>query len=372
MQKIDALRSLQYDSLTTKRVSAVLSFVRSAQRAYRSIVMAGKPAKDFKDKVKLSQLRSLIEVAETGSFSEAALQLDVSQSTISHSIATLEDALGVVLVHRGRQGASLTPVGSVICAQAQAVLGLVDKMGLEATRARGTEGGLVRIAAFRSLASEILPGAIAHLHEHHPTIQITITEFDGLQALIHAVTEGQADLSMADLLQGSQFETFKIMDDPFIALLPPNRPDIHSQLTWEDLRKHPLITSSSDCCKIIAAYLQAAQPPIPVDYLISNDSTAVGMTRQGLGITLLPKLAAQPIPQDVRTAHLPFDIARPLGISWLRDTLLTPSTYAFLDTFRHLYSEPERDPGGAQRYGGEEAYSDKADEKAAISATRHH
>ena len=41
-------------------------------------------------------------------------------------------------------------------------------MGKEATRARGIDGGLVRIAAFRSLASEILPGAIAHLHEHHP------------------------------------------------------------------------------------------------------------------------------------------------------------------------------------------------------------
>ncbi|MEO1619917.1 MAG: LysR family transcriptional regulator, partial [Cyanobacteria bacterium J06632_3] len=73
--------------------------------------MAGKPAKHFRDKVKLSQLRSLSAVATTGSFSEAALQLNVSQSTVSHSIAALEDALGVALIHRGRQGASLTPVG---------------------------------------------------------------------------------------------------------------------------------------------------------------------------------------------------------------------------------------------------------------------
>ncbi len=315
--------------------------------------MAGKPAKNLSDKVKLSQLKALVTVVATGSFSETALQLSVSQSTVSHSIAALEEALGVTIIHRGRQRASLTPVGASIFQQAQQVLALIEQMGQTATRARGTDGGLVRIAAFRSLASEILPGAIAHLHEHHPTIQVIITEFESTQGVIDSLIEGKADLSMADLLQGNKFESFQIMDDPFIALLPPNRPDLRSQLTWDDLHKCPLITSSSDCCRVIRAHLQAAEPPIAVDYLIANDSTAVSMTRQGLGITLLPKLAAQPIPTEVITAQLPFEIARPLGISWLRDTLLTPATYAFLDTFKHLYAGAEQSSGRTQQYGGQ-------------------
>ncbi len=315
--------------------------------------MAGKPAKNLSDKVKLSQLKALVSVVATGSFSETALHLNVSQSTVSHSIAALEEALGVTIIHRGRQRASLTPVGTSIFQQAQQVLTLMEQMGQTATRARGTDGGLVRIAAFRSLASEILPGAIAHLHEHHPTIQVVITEFESTQGVIDALIEGKADLSMADLLQGNKFETFQIMDDPFIALLPPSRSDIRSQLTWDDLHKYPIITSSSDCCRVIRAHLQAAEPPIAVDYLIANDSTAVSMTRQGLGITLLPKLAAQPIPSEVITAQLPFEIARPLGISWLRDTLLTPATYAFLDTFKHLYAGAERSSSSAQQNGGQ-------------------
>ncbi|MEL7353620.1 MAG: LysR family transcriptional regulator [Cyanobacteria bacterium P01_A01_bin.116] len=306
--------------------------------------MAGKPAKKLSEKVKFSQLRALVAVAKTGTFSEAAFCLGVSQSTISHSIAALEDALGVVLIHRGRQRASLTPVGNSIFAQAQQALALIEEMGKSATQARGIEGGLVRIAAFRSLASEILPGAIAHLHEHHPTIQVTITEFESTQEVEDALHEGQADLSMASLLKGNDFETFLILDDPFVALLPPQREDLQLQLTWADLRKHPLITSSSDCCKIISRYLHNAQPSIDVDYLIANDSTAVSMTRQGLGITLLPKLAAQPIPPEVRTAQLPFNITRPLGISWLSDTLLTPATYAFLETFQHLYRDAHKVP----------------------------
>lgn len=336
--------------------------------------MAGKPAKSLSDKVKLSQMRALMSVAATGSFSEAALQLNVSQSTVSHSIASLEDALGVELIHRGRQRASLTPVGAAIFEQARQVLSLVDDMGQAAARARGIDGGLVRIAAFRSLASEILPGAIAHLHSHHPTVQITIIEFEDTQSLANALIEGKADLGMADLIMGSEFETFKIMDDPFIALIPPGSSEIKDPITWSDLYKHPLITSSSDCCKELRTHLRTVRPPLEIDYLIANDSTAVSMTRQGLGITLMPELAAQPVPSKVRIAQLPFTMARPLGISWLRETLLTPATYAFLDTFKHLYTEPRRDPSGTERYGVERVPFEaiESDEKAAISAPRHH
>lgn len=298
--------------------------------------MAGKPAKTLQEKVKLSQLKTLVAVATSGSFSEAALQLDVSQSTVSHSIAALEDALGVTLIHRGRQRASLTPVGDRICDQASAALALIDEMGKEATRARGTDGGLVRIGAFRSLASEILPGAIAHLHEHHPTIHVSIIEYDDKRSLINSLQEGEVDLVFADLILGDDCETFLIMEDPIVALLPPNRPDISTQLSWDDLRQHPLITSSSDCCKGLTAQLRQVNPPIDIDYFIANDSTAVSMTRQGLGITLLPELATRPVPREVRIASPPFNITRPLGISWLKDTLLTPATYAFLDTFKHL------------------------------------
>lgn len=65
-------------------------------------------------RLKFSQLHMLIAVADCGSFSEAALQLQTSQSAVSYAIATLEETLGVVLFSRGRYGANLTPVGEQI------------------------------------------------------------------------------------------------------------------------------------------------------------------------------------------------------------------------------------------------------------------
>ena len=297
--------------------------------------MAGKQAKTLSEKVKISQLRALDAVVATGSFSEAALRLNVSQSTVSHSIAALEDALGVVLIHRGPQRASLTPVGDRIFTQTQQILGLVADMGKEASRARGVDGGLVRIAAYRSMASEVLPEAIAILRDRHPSIQIAITEHDALRDLSDALRDGKADFSIAELLQGEEYESFLIMEDPFIALVPKG--DYPNPLTWETLRTQPLITSSSDCCREVLSFLRKAAPPIEVAYLIANDSTAVSMTRQGLGVSIMPKLAAQPVPPEVGVAQLPFSISRPLGISWHKNALLTPSAFALIDVFKELY-----------------------------------
>lgn len=69
--------------------------------------------------LKISQLRALVAVAEHGNFTSAALDLGLSQSTVSHAIATLEEELGVVLLFRGRHGAILTPIGEQVIQEAR-------------------------------------------------------------------------------------------------------------------------------------------------------------------------------------------------------------------------------------------------------------
>lgn len=58
--------------------------------------------------MKLSQLRALVAVAETGNFSEAASELQLSQPAVSHAIATLEEELGVPFLY-------LSEVVMVLC-----------------------------------------------------------------------------------------------------------------------------------------------------------------------------------------------------------------------------------------------------------------
>ena len=286
-------------------------------------------------KLKVSQLRALVAVADCCNFSEAALHLEVTQSTVSHAIAAMEDELGVVLLNRGRHGAQLTPVGESITAHARQALALLETIADEADQAKGLQGGTVRIVAFRSVATNVLPSAIAHLHRQYPNITITITELDELNQLKQSLLQGQADVCVAELLSGDEFETIHILNDEYIALLPPTAGLRDVQLTLEDLVAYPLITSIHPSCGgRIVRKLKQLDDTLEVAYRIRQDSTMAGMVKQGLGIAMLPRLAAEPIPSEVQVCCLPFNLSRPIGASLLREALHTPAVYAFLDALK--------------------------------------
>ncbi len=129
-------------------------------------------------KVKISQLRAIVAVADRGNFSSAALDLELSQSTISHAIATLEEELGVVLLFRGRHGAILTPMGEQVIQEARQVLQLVGTIQEKANKARRLQSGQVRVASVRSIATNILPEIIAQFRGKFPEISVVITDYD--------------------------------------------------------------------------------------------------------------------------------------------------------------------------------------------------
>jgi len=286
-------------------------------------------------RLKLSQLRALLAVAESGNFSEAALQLEVTQSTVSYAIATLEEELGVVLFHRGRHGAQLTPVGEQIAADARQIKGLLEKMMSAADHERGLKGGTVRIATFRSIATHLLPEAIARLHQRHPSVQISLLEMDELYQLKRALSQGQADVCVAEMLCSDEFETIHILEDEYVALLPPDSGLRNAQLSIEDLSNFPLISSSHDSCSIrIRDRLSQLGEGIQVAYRIRHDSSITSMVQQGLGIAILPELASRPVPQGVQVCRLPFSLSRSLGATLLKDALHSPAVYAFLDALR--------------------------------------
>ena len=286
-------------------------------------------------RLKLSQFRALVAIADCGNFSEAALHLGVNQSTVSHAIATLEEQMGVVLLNRGRYGAKLTPVGEQITAKATQVLKLLDGMAQDAQQAKGLQGGTVRIAAFRSVATHVLPGAISRLHSRYPDIHVTITEDNDIDNLQQLLVQGHVDICVAERLEGDEFESFLIAEDEYVALLSSRLGLRDAQLTYEDLLAHPLISPSHGTCfSRLDNYLKRNDIALKIAYYIRHASSMVSMVRQGLGIALMPELAAAPVPDDVQICRLPFSILRPIGASLLKNGLHTPAVYAFLEVLR--------------------------------------
>ncbi len=156
--------------------------------------------------LKISQLRALVAVADYGNFSSAALHLELSQSTISHAIATLEQELGVVLLVRGRHGASLTHTGEQVIQEARQILQLLRVIQKKANLAKGLQTGQVRVASVRSIATNVLPEVIARFRDNFPTISVVIAEYDRYAEVEQSLRDSHADVGFTSLPTTAEFD----------------------------------------------------------------------------------------------------------------------------------------------------------------------
>lgn len=295
-----------------------------------------------RDNIKLSQLRSLVAVARCGNFGEAGLQLGVSQSAVSHAIASLEEELGVMLFVRGRRGAQLTPVGERMLHHAQQMLQLLDAMEKEASLSKGLQGGSVRIASIRSFATHRLPEIILAFREMYPAIAISLAEHRGDDDIEQSIRAGRADLGITCLPAAPDFEAWDLMQDEYVALFPPDV-QVPDPITWDDLSRYPVILplESDYCGVLIANHLTQVNQKISAAYRITEDSTMVGMVMGGLGATIMARLAAEPLPSEIQIRHLPVPLIRTIRVEMLADALHPPAVFAFLEKLKMaIQAEP--------------------------------
>ena len=285
-------------------------------------------------RMNIAHLQILLTVVETGSFSDAALRLDISQSAVSRAIAALEEELGVSLLTRGRFGARPTLVGERVIHHVRQILQLREDIDHEINIAKGLHGGRVRIASFRSAATHLLPPLIARFSQRFPDIEVTLTENDP-NGVEQALREGLVDIGLVPLPRSEEFDTWEIIRDEFVVLLPSGSRPVPELLTWQELSAYSFILYNyAECTTSVRNHWVQWGQYLKVAYEIKEDSTIVSMVAQGLGAAILPRLAALPIPDGVQVRSLPVRLERKIGAAVLSNMLHPPAVFAFLDLLR--------------------------------------
>lgn len=280
----------------------------------------------------ISQLKVFLEVIERGSFSLAALELDLSQSAVSRSIATLEEELGISLVTRGHFGAAITPIGERLRPYVVQMVALRQQIDQEIRQERSLQSGSIRIASFRSAATHLLPPLIARFRQRFPGVEVSLVEAEpaGVEVLLR---EGRADLGLMPLpREGEGLDTWEILRDEFVALLPERQLPWPDPLTWADLADLEFILYNyAECTLTVRDHWQRCRQGLKIAYEIKEDSTIVSMVSQGLGAAVLPRLAALPIPPGIAVRTLPNPLVRIIGVAMASDRLQAPPVFAFME-----------------------------------------
>ncbi len=303
--------------------------------------------KDFDGRMKLNQLKMLVAVADSGSFSAAAADLGCTQSRVSHAIAELERDLGALLLRRTRGGSAPTPAGARVLEHARQMLRLEDGLR-EAARADAGQDAVVRIACFRSIGTHILPHVVEAVARAHPCIRIDIDDScEERSDVTGALLEGRADLGIAQLPLDGALASTPYLHDDYVLVLPAGSP-ASTRDGWPEVGALPFIALGCSGANAVLERCRAAGFALRPSRVLANDTSIAAMVGRGMGYAILPRLATFPEPDEVRTLPLPIPARREFVVAALPATMRVPAVRTVL---RFLRDRSLAERTGAGRAG---------------------
>ncbi|RKE19690.1 LysR family transcriptional regulator [Streptomyces sp. TLI_171] len=279
--------------------------------------------------------------ARLGSFTAAGERLGWTQSAVSRQISTLEAELGVPLFDRLPRGVRLTEHGLTLLPHAEAILDRLDGTRRDLAALTGLTAGRLRLGAFDSANAALVPTALAAFRTAHPEIAPTLTE--GLSAhLLDLLADGSVDLAVVTAYpehpyDTDRFDLERLTDDPVLVALPrTHRLARRRRLRLSDLAEEPWIAASRRLeTTLLASCARSGFRP-RVEYEVAGWTAKLGLVAAGLGVTLIPSLAARAARPDLTLVPLhPEDTPiRHVLTATRRGQRPTPAVTAFLPLLR--------------------------------------
>jgi DNA-binding transcriptional LysR family regulator len=239
----------------------------------------------------ISQLQSFVALAETGSFTEAAYTINLTQSAVSHALAALESELGVTLLERNRKGVvALTSVGQKIIPHIRTLLAQVEAIEQEAKIVRDETAGKLRLGSVISLVSpRLLAQLLTHFREAYPEIEVIL--FEGtMREVGEWIDKSIVDVGFV-VIPAPGIEVTPVTTDELYVIVPPKH-RLHEKGTVSpgELETEGWIMEKNQCMLQLMEMAIGINKIRPhVRYQASDSATILAMVREGLGITLMPR-----------------------------------------------------------------------------------
>jgi DNA-binding transcriptional LysR family regulator len=289
----------------------------------------------MQSRLNLQQLSAFLKLADTGSFGDAAEALGVSQPALSRTIQQIEGKLGTRLFDRDTRKLRLTPAGERLEPLARRLMNEYQEVFAEFDDFVAGRQGVVRIAAFPSVAALLLPATIVSFRERQPAVRIQIWEDVGTP--VHrAVLEGRADIGLSTPPPISSDLRYRPLLRDEVVLVCRNddvlaHRDEHDWAVFAT-RAFVILSPETGLRTMIDRAMEAAGVAAEPLFNCKQPTTIGGLVNAGLGISALSRLTLAQL--DSRTlAYRKLrnpTVARSIGVVTHAARSLSPAAKLFL------------------------------------------
>ena len=278
-------------------------------------------------------LRAFTLVAETSSFSTAALKLHLTQPAVSKRVALLEQQLDTALFDRIGRSISLTEAGRALLPFAKTVHQQLLAAEQSVRDLSGEVSGRLRLATSHHIGLHRLPPVLSSFNNSCPAVQIDIDFMDSEQAY-ELVLQGKVELAVVTLAPttGSSLITVPVWDDPldFLVALDHQLAQ-QSVCSLNQLSQCPAILPGLNTYtgQIVKSLFDQHEVKLQVSMATNYLETIRMMASVGLGWTVLPRSM-----KDASLVSLKIEdvaIERTLGLVYHRDRSLSRAAREFMN-----------------------------------------
>ncbi len=243
------------------------------------------------------QLRTLLAIAETGSFARAADKVALTPSAVSQQIQALENEVGVLLFNRENRPPSLTTEGHQMVAAAAELVRATEN-ALDAISGRRIIGTLA-IGSVRTSAIGLLPQAISRLVAAHPQLKINL-RVNLSESLVQDVAAGRLDAAVIaeNIVSIRELQWRPFIREPLVLIAPPGTA---ADSVEQILVSQPFIRFRANVPLATLIETELGRMNLPISDIAQIDTipAIAACVANGLGVSIVPRIALNAIRDDV-------------------------------------------------------------------------
>jgi len=244
----------------------------------------------------ITQLKYVLAVAEHQNFTIASEKCFVTQPTLSMQIQKLEDELNVLIFNRKKKPIQLTPIGEKIIEQAKIILDESNRISDIVDQQKGYIGGDFKLGIIPTVIATLLPLFLKTFLKKYPKVNLIIEELT-TEEIIKKLTEGHLDAGIAATpLENEAIKERILYYEPFVGFVSDNhRLFSEKRLTVDNLDIDDILLLEDGHCfkdSILNICSTLTNENTSRNFKLESGSfsTLIKLSKEGLGMTLLPYL----------------------------------------------------------------------------------
>lgn len=287
----------------------------------------------------IAQIQYVLTVAATGSFSAAADELYISQSSLSKQIIALEKELGTLLFDRSKRQIALTPAGAAFVAHARAIDATYRALLADLSRFKAAP--TLRIVAIPVIAQYGLTDYVACFRSAHPDIDLVLEEREA-SAILPALDNHQFDLAFVrnNYLDAAAYVTRPVADDKMVVVVArKHRLAGRAFLALAELanENHIMFDKGTVVHELAVDACRAAGFEPRIFYASLRVESVLGLVASNAGVALMmEKVAAYHRHPEVVAIPLDEVIWSDIVLAAPKDSKLPRSAKLFIDSVANL------------------------------------